>query len=174
MQEHNNGSVKTQSVRAVYDESKRMMEAILYQLQLDRQMVRMQAHRLFNTYGPGMPDDGRVVNTFVKNALEGVPMQVHGGGLQTRSFCYVDDTVRMMSQLADTDWSGVVNVGNPEEVMIRDLADLVAEHTGAGMHFADAREDDPTWRRPEIHRLEELIGRQKFTSLVEGVQKCLS
>ena len=181
----NLGQVRTISPRAVYDESKRMMEAIAYQ-HTQEYVGPAVCMRIFNTYGPGMPLDGRVVNTFVDQVRNGQEMTVHGSGLQTRCFCYIDDTVSIMMRLRDLvlgsagriDWEEplVVNVGSAEESSIMDVAKAVevASCRGQLINFQPEREHDPTWRVPSLVLLESLIGPTEYVSLEEGVKKCFS
>lgn len=179
MNEFNLGAVRTQSVRGVYDEGKRMMEAIAYTASR-RYHMRCLVLRIFNTYGPGMPLDGRVVNTFVDQAKRGVPLTVHGGGEQTRSFCYVDDTVQMIIELAkwasqnmDRGQCEVFNVGSPDEVPVNHVAQLVAERSNVPVaHVSSPREYDPTWRRPAMAKTWSAIGRRDLTPLEEGIGRC--
>jgi nucleoside-diphosphate-sugar epimerase len=175
MSEDNTGSVKTCSVRGVYDESKRMMEAMTHQMALDRPDMSISTLRIFNTYGPDMPLDGRVINTFADRAAQGLPLQVHGSGQQTRSFCYIDDTVRMINSVRGLDLPGntVVNIGNREMATISEVADMIAQRTGGRVEYVEAREDDPQWRQPMTEKLESLIGPQKYVSLKEGINRCL-
>ena len=177
MSESNLGSVRSCGVRGVYDEGKRTAEAIAWQIAQDRPDVGVCAARIFNTYGRGMPDDGRVVNTFVRRAKRGEPLVVHGDGSQTRTFCYVDDTVEMLLRLAvatrELGGFDVVNVGGGETVAIRDLASLVQRFAEVPVVSSQAREDDPLWRAPILQKLERKIGQlPKFTSLEEGVARC--
>lgn len=177
------GSVRTQSPRGVYDESKRLAEAIVYSACL-REGVRGLILRIFNTYGPGMPDDGRVINTFVRQARAGEPLTVHGDGSQTRSFCYVNDTVDQIMALvdwADTHMLGmssgecqVFNVGNPDERSILEAAEIVSQVGGGSLvqTVPSPRPHDPVWRCPVMSRTFAAIGRRELVSLEDGVSRC--
>ncbi len=181
MHEKNLGAVRTQSVRGVYDESKRLAESIVFSA-CQREGIRGLVLRIFNTYGPGMPDDGRVINTFVRQAEAGELLTVHGDGSQTRSFCYVDDTVEQICLLAD--WAEdslrnhdceVFNVGNPTEHSIMEAAQIVSDacHLSTGIvSVPSTRMDDPTWRLPVTTKTVRAIGDRSLVSLKEGVAKC--
>lgn len=182
MREETLGSVRTQSVRGVYDESKRLAEAIVYSA-CQREQIRGLVLRIFNTYGPGMPDDGRVINTFVRQARAGEPLTVHGDGTQTRSFCYVDDTVDQIMALVDWAEIGlatdgecqVFNVGNPVQSTILGAAHAVAAACDRICQFTlvhSPRPDDPVWRIPVMNKTYRAIGERVMTSLSEGVRRC--
>ncbi|MFC7450979.1 UDP-glucuronic acid decarboxylase family protein [Rhodococcus daqingensis] len=146
------GHVNPLGPRGVYDEAKRFAEALT--------MAHHRSHgvdvcisRTFNTYGPRMrPNDGRVVSTFITQAMRGMPLTVYGDGTQTRSFCYVDDQVRGIVDLLDSTHVGAVNIGNPDEFTILELADAVLEITGSTSQicFEPLPVDDPAQRRPDI------------------------
>lgn len=179
------GAVRTQSVRGVYDESKRLAEAIVFSA-CARERIRGLVLRIFNTYGPGMPDDGRVINTFVRQAQSGESLTVHGDGSQNRSFCYVDDAVQQIIGLAH--WmqgaaSGaceVFNVGNPDQQTIlevaqtvRDVAENLDEDLGLDIDMVPSpRPDDPVWRLPVMDRTINTVGSWPMISLEEGVRRC--
>jgi UDP-glucuronate decarboxylase len=185
------GNVNPIGPRSCYDEGKRCAETLFmdYRRQhgMDTKIVR-----IFNTYGPRMaPDDGRVVSNFVMQALSGAPMTVYGSGEQTRSFCYIDDMVDGLLAMMNTppDVSGPINLGNPEEVTMRDLAVQVARVVGAPAQVTHVPlpDDDPMQRMPDVSRARELLGwsaqipldkglehtvnwfREQYTSGVEGV-----
>ncbi len=146
------GNVNPIGPRGVYDEAKRFAEAITMAYHrhhdLDVRIVR-----IFNTYGPLMRvDDGRSVSNFLVQALRGEPITVFGDGSQTRSFCYVDDEVRGFLALLDADITGPVNIGNPDEFTIRELAELAVEVTGSSsaITFEPLPVDDPTQRQPDL------------------------
>lgn len=177
MDEENRGRVRTDCVRGVYDESKRLTEALAWQFSMDRPDARVLALRIFNTYGPDMPDDGRVVNTFVRQVKAGQPITIHGTRSQSRSFCYVDDLIEIFWRLRDFVQEGfdVVNCGCDEEVTVRGVADIVAEVAGVSVkrEYLPARPSDPHWRRPDLRKLTSLIGElPEFTELKKGIQKC--
>jgi len=148
------GNVNPLGLRACYDEGKRCAETLFFdyhrQLGLDIKVVR-----IFNTYGPRMhPDDGRVVSNFIVQALKGEDITIYGDGGQTRSFCFVDDIVNGMIRMMDTPkgFTGPVNLGNPEECSIRELAERIMEMTGSSSKIVHKSlpEDDPRQRRPDI------------------------
>ena len=154
------GHVNPIGPRGVYDEAKRFAEAITLAYHrshgLDVAIVR-----IFNTYGPRMrPRDGRVVSNFLVQALEGEPMTIYGDGSQTRSFCYVDDEVRGIVALLDSGEVGPINIGNPGEFTVRELAEIVREVVGTGVDIVHEPlpVDDPTQRRPDISKATSLLG----------------
>ena len=167
------GHVNPVGPRGVYDEAKRFGEAMA--------MAYHRAHgldvriaRIFNTYGPRIrPADGRVVANFVVQALEGKPLTVYGDGTQTRSFCYVDDEVRGLLALLDSDHVGPVNIGNPVEHTVTELAELVLEVTGSSSSvvFEPLPVDDPTQRRPDIALARRVLGWEPEVSLREGLAR---
>jgi dTDP-glucose 4,6-dehydratase len=167
------GNVNPVGPRAVYDEAKRFAEAITMAYHrthgLDTAIVR-----IFNTYGARMrPDDGRVVSNFVVQALTGGALTIHGHGKQTRSFCYVDDEVLGILALLDSGEHLPVNIGNPNEISLLDLADLVLDVTGsaAELVYEPSREDDPMQRRPDITRARTLLGWEPRVELREGLER---
>ena len=130
--------------------------------------------RIFNTYGERMrPDDGRVVSNFLVQALAGKPLTVYGDGSQTRSFCYVDDEVRGLLALLDSDYVGPVNIGNPDEFTVLELAQLVIEVTGSSSEivFEPLPVDDPTQRRPDISLARQVLGWEPRVPLKEGLRR---
>jgi nucleoside-diphosphate-sugar epimerase len=166
------GHVNPIGIRSVYDEAKRFGEALTMayhrQLGLDVRIVR-----IFNTYGPRMrPDDGRVVSNFIVQALRGEPLTIYGAGLQTRSFCYVSDEVDGFLALLDSDEIGPVNIGNPVEFTMLELAESVLELTGstAGVvHAPVLHADDPRQRRPDIALARERLGWEPRVALRDGL-----
>ncbi len=165
------GNVNPHGVRAVYDESKRYAEALTMtyhrEFGLDVKMVR-----LFNTYGPGLaPGDGRVVSNFVAQALDRRPLTVYGDGTQTRSFCYVADMVRGILALLDSDFQGVMNLGNPEERTVLEVAKFVLELTGSTSEvvFEPLPADDPVRRCPDIAVARRVLGWAPRVDLREGL-----
>jgi dTDP-glucose 4,6-dehydratase len=166
------GHVNPIGPRSVYDEGKRYAEAIIshYRRRLD---VPVRIARIFNTYGPRMRlDDGRVVTNFIAQALAGQPLTVHGDGSQTRSFCYVDDTVRGLAALADNAYQRPINIGNPSEISILQLAREIIELTGSSSRITEspASPDDPQQRRPDINLAKELLGWQPYVDRNEGLR----
>jgi dTDP-glucose 4,6-dehydratase len=146
------GHVNPVGPRSMYDEAKRYAEALTFaHHRLGR--VNVGVARIFNTYGPGMrPDDGRMVPTFCRQALRSEPLTVSGTGMQTRSLCYVDDTVAGLIALAHSDFSGPVNIGNPTELTVRAVAELIRELAGSNspIEFTPPAADDPQRRCPDI------------------------
>jgi dTDP-glucose 4,6-dehydratase len=167
------GHVNPVGPRGVYDEAKRFAEAITMAYHRYHG-VDVRIIRIFNTYGPRMrPNDGRVVSNFLVQALEGKPITIYGEGDQTRSFCYVDDEVRGILALLDGDTVGPVNIGNPNEFTIRELAELVLEVTGSKSElvFEPLPVDDPTQRRPDITLAREALGWEPQVQLREGLER---
>ena len=172
------GNVNPIGPRSVYDESKRFAEAATM---ANRRTfgVDTRIARIFNTYGPGMrPNDGRVVSTFIRQALLGEDLTIFGDGSQTRSFCYVDDLVRGLIALLDADPSVVaepINIGNPGEFTVAELAALVVGliDTPSKVVHLDLPENDPTRRRPDITRAQELLGWSPTVPLADGVARTI-
>ncbi|HTK14751.1 MAG TPA: NAD-dependent epimerase/dehydratase family protein [Acidimicrobiia bacterium] len=167
------GNVDPVGPRAVYDEAKRFAETLTmtYHRLYD---LPTRIVRIFNTYGPRLrPADGRVVSNFLAQAIDGKPLTVYGTGTQTRSFCYVDDEVRGILALFDSDVAEPVNIGNPVEFTMLELAALVQEVTGstAGTVFEPLPVGDPALRRPDITRARELLGWEPEIDLREGLQR---
>jgi nucleoside-diphosphate-sugar epimerase len=130
--------------------------------------------RIFNTFGERLrPGDGRVVSNFLVQALDGKPLTVYGDGQQSRSFCYVADEVRGLLALLDSDWVGPMNVGNPDEFTVLELAELVREIAGTGSEimFEPLPVDDPTRRRPDISLAREVLGWRPEVGLREGLTR---
>jgi dTDP-glucose 4,6-dehydratase len=170
------GNVNPVGPRGVYDEAKRFAEAMTMAYHryhgLDVRIVRV-----FNTYGPRMrPSDGRVVSNFLRQALLGKPLTIYGDGTQTRSFCYVDDEVTGLLALLDSDVVGPVNIGNPDEFTVLELADLVLEITASSSEitYEPLPEDDPTVRRPDITLAREQLGWEPTIDLREGLERTAS
>jgi UDP-glucuronate decarboxylase len=170
------GNVNPIGPRSCYDEGKRVAETLCFDYHRQNQ-VEIRVVRIFNTYGPRMLlDDGRVVSNFVVQALRGEDITLYGDGAQTRSFCFVDDLVeglvRMMEHPSAT---GPVNLGNPGEFTIRELAELVLELTGSKSKIVNRPlpQDDPARRRPDIERARELLGWQPAVALREGLTRSI-
>ncbi len=167
------GNVDTIGPRAVYDEAKRFAETLTmtYFREFD---VRTTIVRIFNTYGPRLqPGDGRVVSNFIVQALNDKPLTMYGDGLQTRSFCYVADQVRGLIALFDSDVWQPVNIGNPVELTMLELAGIVREITGSssGLDFCPLPKGDPTRRKPDITRARTLLGWQPEVDLRTGLSR---
>ncbi|GAA1339387.1 UDP-glucuronic acid decarboxylase family protein [Saccharothrix algeriensis] len=167
------GNVNPIGPRSVYDEAKRFGEALTCAFRREHG-VDTGIVRIFNTYGPRMrPDDGRMIPTFVRQARAGEPLTVHGDGTQTRSLCHVDDLVRGLLTMAECDHPGPVNLGNPEEVTVLEVARRVIEVTGgsSGIRHVEPMQDDPRRRRPDIALARELLGWQPEIDLAEGLRR---
>jgi len=167
------GNVNPIGPRSCYDEGKRAAETLFFDYHRQRG-VRIKVARIFNTYGPRMhPDDGRVVSNFIVQALQNRPITVYGDGGQTRSFCYVDDMVDGLVRLMETadDVTGPVNLGNPVEVTVGDLAEIVRELVGIPVQIErrPLPSDDPRRRRPDITLALELLGWKPRTELRAGL-----
>jgi dTDP-glucose 4,6-dehydratase len=165
------GNVNSIGPRAVYDEAKRFAETMTmtYHRELD---VDIGIVRIFNTYGPRLrAADGRVVSNFLVQAMDGRPLTVYGDGGQSRAYCYVDDEVRGILALLDSPLVGPVNIGNPEEFTVLELARIVLEITGSSSElvFEPLPTDDPTRRRPDITFAREQLGWEPQVSLREGL-----
>ena len=171
------GRVNPIGVRACYDEGKRCAETLFFDYHRQHGLP-IKVARIFNTYGPRMhPNDGRVVSNFIVRALLGEPLQVYGNGSQTRSFCYVDDMVSaFVSLMASPDeLTGPINLGNPDEFTILELAEQVREQTGSRSEivFAPLPADDPRQRQPDIRQAREKLGWQPQTPLAEGLARTI-
>jgi dTDP-glucose 4,6-dehydratase len=172
------GNVSSTGPRSCYDEAKRFSEALTMAYhRVHRLDVRIV--RIFNTYGERMrPDDGRVVNTFVTQALRGAPITLHGDGNQTRSFCHVGDEVRGLAAVLDGHLTGPINVGNPDEFTVRELAQLVVELTGSSSKIVTVplpaeREGDPLQRCPDISLVREAYGWEPTVPLRDGLARMI-
>jgi dTDP-glucose 4,6-dehydratase len=169
------GNVNPIGPRGVYDEAKRYAEAMAMAYH-GQQGVDTAIARIFNTYGPRMrPSDGRAVPTFVRQALEGKPLTVFGDGSQTRSFCYVDDLIRGLVALAESDEHLPVNLGNPGEFTLNELAEVVLRITGSKSEvvYEALPVDDPQVRQPDITRARQLLGWEPQVQLEEGLHRML-
>jgi dTDP-glucose 4,6-dehydratase len=167
------GHVNPVGPRGVYDEAKRFAEAMAMAYHRSHG-VDVRIVRIFNTYGPRMrPHDGRVVSNFVVQGLAGKPLTVYGDGSQTRSFCYVDDEVRGLLALLDCDYVGPVNIGNPDEFTVLELAQLVLEMTGSSSEIVHEPlpVDDPTQRRPDISLARRVLGWTPEVPLEQGLRR---
>jgi dTDP-glucose 4,6-dehydratase len=170
------GNVNPIGPRSVYDESKRFAEAITvtYRRHFG---VDTRIARIFNTYGPRMRlNDGRIVPTFVAQALRGEPLTVYGDGSQTRSFCYVDDNVEALWRLLSGQHPGPVNVGNPHELTVMDFARAVQRLVGSACEIVHGPlpEDDPRLRRPDITLAREVLGWEPRVELDEGMRRTIA
>ena len=172
------GNVNPIGFRSCYDEGKRCAETLFFDYRRQHKL-RIKVARIFNTYGPNMhPNDGRVVSNFIIQALQGKPLTVYGKGQQTRSFCFVDDLiegfVRLMNNTGE-DFTGPVNLGNPGEFTILELAEQVLKLTGSKstIDFRPLPEDDPKQRRPDITLAKSAFGWEPTIKLEEGLKKTI-
>ena len=169
------GNVNPIGPRGVYDEAKRFAEALTLAYHREHG-VDTRIVRIFNTFGPRMrANDGRAVPSFFKAALENRPLPVHGDGSQTRSLCYVDDLVEGILRLVLSDETGPVNIGNPEEVTVRELAELIQDVVGnhPGIEYIPRPVDDPSVRRPDTNKAEEVLGWKAEVPLRQGLELTL-
>lgn len=171
------GRVNPIGIRACYDEGKRCAETLFFDYRRQHDLP-IKVARIFNTYGPRMrPDDGRVVSSFIVQALSGRSLSVFGDGSQTRSFCYVDDLVDGLIRLMDTphEVTGPINLGNPREFTMLELARKVIDLVGTSsrIEFAPLPADDPVQRRPNIDKAQELLGWKPTVELEEGLARTI-
>jgi len=171
------GNVNTIGPRSCYDEGKRCAETLFFDYYRQNR-VNIRVIRIFNTYGPRMhPNDGRVVSNFIVQALSGRDITVYGDGNQTRSFCYVDDLIEGMIRMMDgpDDFVGPVNLGNPGEFSILELAEMTIKMTGSRSKiiFKPLPQDDPLQRQPDIAVAKERLGWQPAVALEEGFGKTI-
>jgi nucleoside-diphosphate-sugar epimerase len=170
------GNVNPIGVRSIYDESKRLGETIVEHYFREKN-ANASIVRIFNTYGPGMdPFDGRVVSTFIRQALTGQPFTVFGDGSQTRSFCYVDDLISGLVKMSHSEEFGPINLGNPSEMNLITLGKEIARIIGIHPEFVfkDLPKDDPKQRRPEISKAKELLDWEPVFGLDYGLEKTAS
>ncbi|MEN2284111.1 UDP-glucuronic acid decarboxylase family protein [Algoriphagus sp. SE2] len=171
------GSVNTLGIRACYDEGKRCAETLFFDYHRQHK-VAIKVMRIFNTYGPRMhPNDGRVVSNFIVQALKGQDITIYGDGKQTRSFCYVDDNIEGMHRLMNSrdGFTGPVNIGNPGEFTMLELANLVIELTNSKskLIFLPLPQDDPMQRRPVIELAKKELDWEPKVALREGLTKTI-
>jgi len=169
------GNVNPIGPRSCYDEGKRCAETLFFDYHRQHKL-RIKVARIFNTYGPRMhPNDGRVVSNFIVQALQNKDITVYGDGAQTRSFCYVDDLVDGLIRLMETgnDVVGPINLGNPGEIAIRQLAEQIIDITGSSSRIVHRPlpADDPRQRRPDVSKAQELLDWRPTTALREGLIK---
>jgi len=169
------GNVNSIGIRSCYDESKRAGEALAYAYNRQH-AIDVRVVRIFNTYGPNMQiEDGRVVSNFIVQALKGDDLTIYGKGGQTRSFCYVSDLVCGLLQMMETDYKMPINLGNPKEFTVKELAELVLKLTKSKskIKFMPLPEDDPQRRKPDIAKAKKLLKWQPKISLEEGLKKTI-
>jgi UDP-glucuronate decarboxylase len=172
------GNVNPIGRRSCYDEGKRCAETLFFDYRRQHNMP-VKVVRIFNTYGPRMhPNDGRVVSNFIVQALQGHEITIYGEGTQTRSFCYVDDLIEALVLMMETpsDVTGPINVGNPQEFTIRELAELIIKLTGtkSKLRFEPLPSDDPRQRRPDISEAKLTLKWEPKTQLLEGLTKTIA
>ena len=170
------GSVNTTGIRSCYDEGKRIAETLFSDYQrihgVDTRIIR-----IFNTYGPNMrPDDGRVISNFIVQALRGEKITLYGDGTQTRSFCYVDDLLNGMELLMESNYKKPINIGNPNEFTIKELAYLIRDLINPNLEFKfkELPQDDPKQRRPDIRLAKKELNWEPTTVLKDGLIKTIN
>ena len=172
------GNVNPNGIRSCYDEGKRCAETLFFDYHRQNH-VRIKVVRIFNTYGPHMhPNDGRVVSNFIMQALRGEDITIYGTGEQTRSFCYCNDLIEGLIRMMNTDESitGPINLGNPNEFTIKQLAELVIEITDSKSQiiYKPAAQDDPQQRQPVIDKAKQILDWQPTVQLREGLEKTIA
>jgi UDP-glucuronate decarboxylase len=172
------GNVNPIGRRSCYDEGKRCAETLFFDYRRQHNLA-IKVVRIFNTYGPRMhPNDGRVVSNFIVQALRGEDITIYGDGMQTRSFCYVDDLIEAIGRMMETpfDVTGPINIGNPGEFTMLELAELVIEMTGtkSKIRFEPLPSDDPRQRRPDISKAQATLAWTPKTPLREGLTKTIA
>jgi UDP-glucuronate decarboxylase len=172
------GNVNPIGRRSCYDEGKRCAETLFFDYRRQHNLA-IKVVRIFNTYGPRMhPNDGRVVSNFIVQALRGEDITIYGDGMQTRSFCYVDDLIEAIGRMMETpfDVTGPINIGNPGEFTMLELAELVIEMTGtkSKIRFEPLPSDDPRQRRPDISKAQATLAWAPKTPLREGLTKTIA
>ena len=169
------GCVNTIGIRSCYDEGKRIAETLCFDYQRIH-ATEIRVMRIFNTYGPRMlPDDGRVVSNFIMQALRGEPLTLYGDGLQPRSFCYVDDLIEGMLRLMNSDTTGPINIGNPSEFTIRQLAELVRNSIQPNLPLISKPlpQDDPMQRQPIIDLAQKQLDWKPLIPLEDGLTRTI-
>ena len=170
-----NGSVNTMGIRSCYDEGKRIAETLCFDYKRIHGLD-IRIARIFNTYGPRMdPNDGRVVSNFIVQALKNKPLTIYGDGSQTRSFCYVDDLVKGLVALMSSNFEEPVNLGNPNEFTILELANLIRKKLNQEISFVNLPlpQDDPKQRKPDITRAEKILNWSPSISIEYGLERTI-
>ncbi len=170
------GSVNTIGVRSCYDEGKRVAETLCSDYKRIHNLD-IRIARIFNTYGPNMsPNDGRVITNFIIQALRGEPLSVYGEGIQTRSFCYVDDLISGLTKLMNSDYSLPINIGNPEEYTINEIATIIRDKINPNLEiiYKDLPKDDPLKRKPLIDLAKEKLNWYPKVSISEGINRTIA
>ena len=171
------GHVNPIGIRSCYDESKRCAETLFFDYHRQHKL-QIKVARIFNTYGPNMhPNDGRVVSNFIMQALQNLPITIYGDGSQTRSFSYVDDTINAFLSLMKTpdEFTGPVNIGNPDEFTVKELAEMIIDLTGSKspLEYNPLPFDDPVQRQPDISLAREKLNWEPTTKLQDGLKKTI-
>ncbi len=169
------GCVNTIGIRSCYDEGKRIAETLCFDYQR-MHGTEIRVMRIFNTYGPRMmPDDGRVVSNFIMQALRGEPLTIYGDGLQTRSFCYVDDLIEGMLRLMRSENPGPINIGNPREFTIKNLAELIRNRIQPNLQLISKPlpQDDPMQRQPLIDLAKKELDWEPLIQLEDGLTRTI-
>lgn len=170
------GCVNTIGIRSCYDEGKRIAETLCFDYKRMHN-TEIRVMRIFNTYGPRMlPNDGRVVSNFIVQALQGLPLTLYGDGQQTRSFCYVDDLIEGMIRLMNSDHTGPMNIGNPDEFTIQQLATMVRERINPDLAIVHQPlpQDDPLQRQPVIKLAQDVLQWQPSVPLATGLDRTIA
>ncbi len=173
--ENYQGSVNTTGIRACYDEGKRIAETLCFDYKRIHK-CEVRVARIFNTYGPRMlPDDGRVMSNFIVQALQGKPITIYGDGSQTRSFCYVDDLIEGLIKLMNRKYPGPINLGNPAEITIQDLAKYIRNEINPSLPIIQMSlpEDDPLKRQPKIDLARKELEWTPKISLTDGINSTI-
>ena len=173
--EYYRGNVSTTGTRSCYDEGKRIAETLCFDYQR-MHSTEIRVGRIFNTFGPRMlKDDGRVISNFIVQALKGNPLTIYGDGNQTRSFCYVSDLIEGIYKFMHSDYPGPINLGNPEEFTILELAKKVIDKINPALEieYKELPEDDPKRRRPNIKLAKDVINWEPNISLSQGLDKTI-
>jgi UDP-glucuronate decarboxylase len=163
-------------IRSCYDEGKRVAETLVTEYR-NMYGVDVRIVRIFNTYGPKMDkEDGRVVTNFINQALDGEDITLYGKGEQTRSFCYIDDQIEGLIRLMDSTYTMPINIGNPYELTVKELAYIILRQTGSKSNivYKDLPLDDPTNRKPDITKARQILGWEPVYELEEGLKKTIA
>jgi len=168
------GNVNSFGPRACYDEGKRVAEALIYE-SINKLKSNIGIARIFNTYGPYMAiNDGRVISNFITKGLKGENLIMYGNGFQSRSFCYVDDTIEGLIKICESDYKEIFNVGNPDQYTIVEMAEIIADKTNApGWESDNPTPDDPMHRRPNINKIKKLLDWSPKVSLESGLDSTI-
>ena len=170
------GNVNPIGIRSCYDEGKRLAETLMMEYNRNH-LIDIRIARIFNTYGPKMDkNDGRVVSNFINQCLENKNITIYGDGSQTRSFCFVDDTVDGLIKLMNSKYIGPINIGNPNEITVKELANIIitmVDDTTSKIIFQDLPQDDPKKRKPDIEKANKYLDWIPITDLKNGLEKTI-